>query len=51
VFHALRGAKYEGWVIQEAEQDPRFFNPAIYAELGHAHLKRTAEAAGFAIAA
>jgi inosose dehydratase len=51
VFHALRGAKYEGWVIQEAEQDPRFFNPAIYAELGHACLKRTAEAAGFTIAA
>jgi inosose dehydratase len=51
VFHALRGANYRGWVIQEAEQDPRLFNPAIYAELGHAYLKRTAEAAGFSIAA
>jgi inosose dehydratase len=51
VFHALRGANYRGWVIQEAEQDPRLFNPGIYAELGHAYLKRTAEAAGFSIAA
>jgi inosose dehydratase len=49
VFHSLRGASYQGWVVQEAEQDPRFANPAIYAELGFACLKRTAELAGFTV--
>ena len=50
VFKALKEANYRGWVVQEAEQDPRVANPAIYAELGHAHLERTARAAGLSIA-
>jgi inosose dehydratase len=49
VFSALKAANYRGWVIQEAEQDPRVANPAIYAELGFAHLDRTARAVGFSI--
>jgi inosose dehydratase len=50
VFNALKTALYAGWVIQEAEQDPRIANPTIYAELGFKHLDRTARAAGFTIA-
>ena len=50
VFKALKEANYRGWVVQEAEQDPRVANPAIYAELGYAHLERIARAAGFSIA-
>jgi inosose dehydratase len=49
VFNALKSVNYRGWVIQEAEQDPRVANPAIYAELGFAHLDRTARAVGFSI--
>jgi inosose dehydratase len=50
VFNALKTALYAGWVVQEAEQDPRIANPTIYAELGFKHLDRTARAAGFTIA-
>src|SRR5262249_62398522 len=50
VFEALKKADYRGWVIQEAEQDPRVANPAIYAALGFAYLDRTAKAAGFSVA-
>ena len=50
VFKALKEANYRGWVVQEAEQDPRVANPAIYAELGYAHLERIARAAGFSVA-
>ncbi len=41
----LAKANYKGWLVQEAEQDPRLFNPKIYAELGNAHLRATAQAA------
>ncbi len=38
VFAALRD--YCGWVVLEAEQDPRIANPLTYARLGYQHLKR-----------
>lgn len=37
VFKALKG--YSGWVIVEAEQDPKKANPLVYAKKGVAHLK------------
>lgn len=40
VFAVLTKAKYGGWLVQEAEQDPRLAHPATYAELGRAHLAR-----------
>jgi inosose dehydratase len=45
IFSILAKADYKGWLVQEAEQDPRLFNPKIYAELGNAHLRTTAKAA------
>lgn len=38
VFAALRD--YCGWVVLEAEQDPRIADPLTYATLGYRHLKR-----------
>jgi inosose dehydratase len=41
---------YKGWLVQEAEQDPRIANPRIYAELGNGHLRKAAAAAGLRVA-
>lgn len=38
VFRELHG--YSGWVIVEAEQDPKKANPLTYAEAGYAHLRK-----------
>jgi inosose dehydratase len=36
----LAGVRYSGWLVQEAEQDPRIAHPLTYASLGCAHLKK-----------
>ena len=33
-------ADYSGWVVLEAEQDPRVANPLTYATLGYRNLRR-----------
>ena len=38
VFRELGG--YDGWVVIEAEQDPKKAHPLTYARMGHAHLTR-----------
>jgi inosose dehydratase len=40
LFKILAGARYRGWLVQEAEQDPRIAHPLTYASLGCAHLKK-----------
>jgi len=40
LFKILAGARYSGWLVQEAEQDPRIAHPLTYASLGCAHLKK-----------
>jgi inosose dehydratase len=40
---------YAGWLVVEAEQDPRKAEPARYARMGYDYLLATAAAAGFAI--
>jgi inosose dehydratase len=42
----LAGASYDGWIVIEAEQDPKIRNPLLYQTLGLATLKRQAKAAG-----
>ncbi len=37
---------YSGWVVVEAEQDPKKAEPAAYAQLGHANLTRFLSEAG-----
>lgn len=46
----LREAGYAGWLVVEAEQDPRKAHPLTYARLGYRNLRNLAEAAGFEIA-
>ena len=40
LFKILAAARYSGWLVQEAEQDPRIAHPLTYASLGCAHLKK-----------
>ena len=51
IFAILAKAKYSGWLVQEAEQDPRVAHPLTYAELGCAHLRKLASGAKLAVAA
>jgi inosose dehydratase len=50
LFAILAEAGYRGWLVQEAEQDPRFAHPLCYAELGCAHLRELCRGAGLGIA-
>ncbi len=45
----LREAGYAGWLVVEAEQDPRKAHPLTYAKLGYRNLRAMAEQAGFEI--
>ena len=42
----LKEAGYDGWIVIEAEQDPKVRNPLLYQTLGLATLKRLAKEAG-----
>jgi inosose dehydratase len=44
-------AGYSGWVVVEAEQDPKKANPADFARMGYANLARYLRQAGFEITA
>ena len=46
----LHEANYSGWLVVEAEQDPRKAHPLTYARLGYQNLHAMAQAAGFALA-
>jgi myo-inosose-2 dehydratase len=46
VFRELKG--YSGWVVVEAEQDPKKAHPLTYARKGVAHLKQSLNEAGLA---
>ena len=47
----LAGIGYAGWVVVEAEQDPRKANPLVYARMGHDELSAAFGDAGVAIEA
>jgi inosose dehydratase len=51
VLRPIREAGFAGWLVVEAEQDPAKAHPLTYARLGFRNLKRSAEAAGFDVAA
>jgi inosose dehydratase len=46
VMRALKEIRYSGWIIVEAEQDPKLADPREYGQLGLDTLKREASAAG-----
>jgi inosose dehydratase len=45
----LAEIKYEGWVVVEAEQDPKKANPLKYARIGHEALSEALTEAGYTI--
>ena len=45
----LRDSEYAGWLVVEAEQDPRKAHPLTYARLGHSNLRALAQEAGFEV--
>jgi inosose dehydratase len=47
----LRDAGYAGWLVVEAEQDPRKAHPLTYARMGYQNLVHLAEEAGFIVEA
>lgn len=46
----LAGRGYSGWIVVEAEQDPKKANPLTYATMGYRSLYRMATDAGLAVA-
>jgi inosose dehydratase len=50
ILSTLHGAGYHGWLVVEAEQDPRKAHPLTYAKLGFANLTRMAQLAGHTVA-
>ncbi|HVJ31912.1 MAG TPA: myo-inosose-2 dehydratase [Terriglobia bacterium] len=51
ILKALHDAGYQGWLVVEAEQDPKKAHPLTYAKMGYENLARFARDAGFTIAA
>lgn len=49
ILGSLKSVDYSGWLVVEAEQDPKKAPPLFYATLGHKNLSQMAEAAGFQI--
>jgi inosose dehydratase len=49
ILRVLAEANYSGWLVVEAEQDPKNAHPLTYATLGFKNLSRMAAEAGFTI--
>ena len=49
ILKRLHDAGYAGWLVVEAEQDPRKAQPLTYAKLGYDNLLRLARDAGFPV--
>jgi inosose dehydratase len=49
ILRVLAEANYSGWLVVEAEQDPRKANPLTYATMGFKNLSRLAKEAGFTV--
>lgn len=51
ILRRLCDAGYGGWLVVEAEQDPRKAHPLTYAGMGYQNLVGLAHAAGFEVVA
>ncbi len=49
ILRVLADAGYSGWLVVEAEQDPKKANPLKYATMGFENLSRMAREAGFTV--
>jgi inosose dehydratase len=46
VLRVLKAARYQGWLVVEAEQDPAKAHPLTYARMGYDFLSNAVRAAG-----
>ena len=51
ILKVLADHGYTGWLVVEAEQDPKKANPLTYATMGFKNLSRMAKEAGFEVTA
>jgi inosose dehydratase len=49
ILRVLAEANYSGWLVVEAEQDPKKANPLKYATMGYKNLSRMVKEAGFVV--
>ena len=49
IFNELAKNNYQGWLVVEAEQDPKKANPFEYAKIGFNYLKKTSSECGLEI--
>jgi inosose dehydratase len=49
ILKVLAESGYSGWLVVEAEQDPKKAHPSTYATIGFRNLKRLAQEAGFTV--
>ncbi len=49
ILRRLHDTGYAGWLVVEAEQDPRKAHPLTYAKLGYRNLRAAVEEAGFKV--
>lgn len=49
ILKVLADNNYSGWLVVEAEQDPKKAHPLTYAKMGFTNLSRMAREAGFAV--
>ena len=49
ILRVLAEDDYSGWLVVEAEQDPKKANPLTYAKMGYKNLSRMAKEAGFTV--
>ena len=49
ILRALAEHGYSGWLVVEAEQDPRKAHPLTYAEMGFRNLRSVAEKSGLIV--
>ncbi len=49
ILRVLAEADYSGWLVVEAEQDPKKAHPLTYATMGFKNLSRMAKEAGFTV--
>ena len=49
ILKELKSNNYKGWLVVEAEQDPKKANPLEYAKKGYKYLSKTVKETGFSI--
>lgn len=49
ILNQLKKNNYNGWLVVEAEQDPKKANPLEYAKKGYAYLSKKAKDSGFIV--